>query len=372
MALDLLAVVPLLTWPALARQSGAPPSPLATGHPLPPLQRIRLHNCVVRRIREVLEREGYVEVPVPSFAPVTGCDGIVDAGLALDCGGDLAFPRQTGRPCLDEYLARGMDAAYCEGQRLRREPGGLTESRWIEVGRRDLALEGLCDLQERLLKDIALHVSADEIGGAHVTRLDWMARWEHPRLTYRDAIDVLRRHGFALAFGDELDREAQAALVRYCGSLPVHVTHFPESSPGFAARLDRSDPSIAERVDYVLPFAGATFSGGRCEADPKILRRRLLGGATHERLMACADELARRQWAAGNACATSAADLAARHRRALERALEGYLGIFEQGTVERAGFGLGVARLLQYLLALGSEADAIVHPATATLGAASD
>jgi asparaginyl-tRNA synthetase len=365
-ALDLLAVVPLLTWPALAKERGATPPPLAVGRPLPPLQRLRLHNCVVHRIRHFLEREGYVEIPVPTLTPATGSCEFVDSMFTVDYFGTLAFPRQTGQLYLEEFVARGMDAVYCEGQSLRKEGRvdgrHLTEFKLIEIEKRDMTLEALCDVQERLVKDVALHVSADEIGGAHVTRLDWMARWEHPRLTYREAIDLLRRHGFALSFGDPLDHEAEVALVRYCGNLPVHVTHFPESIKFFNMKLDRVDPSVVECVDYILPYAGETFGGSLREPDTGTLRRRLLGGSMYGHLMDRASEFAHQQWAAGLVEGESAPDLAARHCRGIEQAFASYLALFEEEPVERAGFGLGVARLLQFLTGLESVKDAVVFP----------
>jgi asparaginyl-tRNA synthetase len=363
--LDLTAA-PVTSWPSLSTRPLTDPPPLALGRPLPPLPRLRLHNRVVRRIRQFLEREGYVEIPVPTLTPAIGSCEIVDSMFTVDYFGTLAFPRQTGQLYLEEFVARGMDAVYCEGQSLRKEwkvdARHLTEFKLIEIEKRDMSLAALCDLQERLLKEVALHLSADEIGGAHVTRLDWMARWEHPRLTYREAIDLLRRHGFALSFGDDLSAEAEAALVRYCGNLPVHVTHFPEAIKFFNMKLDRADPSVVECVDYILPYAGETFGGSVREPDPAILRGRLHRGTMYTHLMDRASEFARQQWAAGLTEGINPPDLAARHCAGIEAAFAGYLGLFEEGPVERAGFGLGVARLLQYVTGLESVKDAIVFP----------
>ena len=163
--------------------------------------------------------------------------------FSLHYFGGLAFPRQTGPLFLEDVVVQGLDAVYCEGESLCKEPKvddrHLTEFKHIEIEKRDLSLTQLCDFQERLLKDVAGTLHADQIGGNNVTRLDRMLRQEHPRLTYREALAALNRRGFTVAFGDDLDQKAEASLIRYCGDLPVHVTHYPESLKFFNMKLDR-------------------------------------------------------------------------------------------------------------------------------------
>ena len=311
MALDSLSADPIATWPGLLRVSDAErPSP-ATGRPLPPLHRMRVHDRVVQRIRHFLEIEGFVEIPraVP------------------------ALSEQTGPFFLEALVARGMDAVYREAKSRHGngEGEGHDLAERIEIEKRDLGLDDLCGLQERLLKDVALHLSAEEIGGIHVTRLDWMARWEHPRVTYREAVALLRRHGFVLEFGDDLEQEAQAALVRYCGNLPVHVTHFPASAKPFHTKLDRRDPMLVESADYMLPHAGRTFGGLVKESEVAHVRQRL-------------------------------------PHQGLEPVVEKYLALLSDAPVRRGGFGLEVTRLLQFVMGVGSIEDAIVLPADAGCG----
>jgi asparaginyl-tRNA synthetase len=296
--------------------------------------------------------------------------------FSLDYFGSLAFPRQTGQLFLEDLVAQGWDAVYCEGESLRREhkvdSRHLTEFKLIEIEKRDLDLAGLCDLQEALVKDVAAQLHADQIGGRNVTRLDRMLALEHPRLTYREALRVLGRAGFSLSFGDDLDQAAEAALVRHGGDLPLHVTHYPESLKFFNMKIDRSDPEVVECVDYILPYAGETFGGSLREPDPGILRRRLVEGTMYGHLMNRAREFAQVRWAvegngvggdgAGGDAADGPEDLARRYQQRIADSFEHYVGLFADETVERAGFGLGVARLLQYFLGLESIKDACIFP----------
>ena len=243
------------------------------------LHRIEIHNRVVHRIREFLREQGYVEVPVPELTPATGSCEVVDSMFSMDYFGALAFPRQTGQLYLEEVVALGMNAVYCEGESLRKEwkldERHLTEFKLIEIERRDMSLDELCDFEERLLKDAASAVAEEHVGAANMARIDRMLRSPHPRITYCEAVDVLNARGLAVAFGDDLGRAEEAALIDHAGGLPIHVTHFPESLKFFNMKIDRGDPAVVECVDYILPLAGETFGGSLREPDVDILRRRL-------------------------------------------------------------------------------------------------
>jgi asparaginyl-tRNA synthetase len=333
----------------------------------PLLQRITTHNRVVRRIREFLHHEGYVEVPVPELTPATGSCEVVDSMFSLDYFGALAFPRQTGQLYLEEVVALGVDAVYCEGESLRKEwkldERHLTEFKLIEIERRDMSLDELCDFEERLLKDAAEAVTDEDVGAENMARIGGMLVAPHPRITYRDAVKALNARGFSPAFGDDLGRAEEAALIDYAGGLPVHVTHYPEGLKFFNMKIDRGDPAVVECVDYILPLAGETFGGSLREPDVDILRRRLHTGTMYGHLMNRAAEFARLRAAAEpEGRASGAPDVALVYQRGIEEAFESYLALFADEWTERAGFGLGVARLLQYLMGVPSIKDAVVFP----------
>jgi aspartyl/asparaginyl-tRNA synthetase len=312
-----------------------------------------------------------VEVPVPELTAATGSCGAVDSAFSLDYFGQPAFPRQTGQLYLEQLVADGLDAVYCEGESLRRERKldghHLTEFKLIEIEKRDMPLSELCDFQERVLKEVAGWLHADLIGGDNVTRLDRALHLEHPRLTYREVIRVLNRRGFTLEFGDDLDREAEASLTRYCDNLPVHVTHYPERLKFFNMKIDRTDPEVVECVDYILPFAGETFSGSVHESDHDLLRHRLETGPLYAHLMDQAQDFARRQVLTNSGDpkrvkSGEPGQMAERYRQGIRKAFDAYLSRFEHTHIERAGCGLGVARLLQFLLGLDSIKEGVVFP----------
>jgi asparaginyl-tRNA synthetase len=331
-------------------------------------QRIHVHNLVVEGIRSFLKKEGYVEIPVPELTPATGSCEVVDSMFSLDYFGALAFPRQTGQLYLEEVVARGFDAVYCEGESLRKEwkvdDRHLTEFKLIEIEKKGMTLDELCDFEEKLLKDSASVLTPEDVGERNVERTGRMLEREHPRITYREAIEVLRGLGFDRRFGDDLGRAEEAALIEHLGGLPVHVTHFPESLKFFNMKIERTDPEVVECVDYILPFSGETFGGSLREPDVEILRRRLYTGTMYGHLMNRAAEFARFRSLTDREGVPEGRgeELASRYQATIEGAFESYLTLFAECPTERAGFGLGVARLLQYFLGLPSIKEVVVFP----------
>ena len=322
----------------LSRAGGAATAYSTPGRLLPLERRIELRDRVIARIRRFLQSEGYAEAPSPGRAAAASAHGITSALLSLDSLGVRVSPSHARQFYLEEIVAAGADAVYY-----------LAESEQVEAAKRETSLGELCDFQEKMVKDAVAMLTADEIGGPNLTRVDRMTRAEHPRMTYREALAVLRGRGFGLDFGDELGMDAEAALTYYCGNLPVHITHFPKSLKPFNGKTDRADPTVVECVAYVFPFAGETFGGSLWEPDIEILRRRLYSGTLYAHLMDRARERETR---------SSPEELTGRCQRAVRAAFEGYLSPFAGARTESAGVSLAVGRLLQYFMGVDCAARA--------------
>jgi aspartyl/asparaginyl-tRNA synthetase len=282
------------------------------GRPLPLARRLAVHNRVASRIRAFMTERRFNEVPVPAISAATGsCEA-------------------TARFYLDSMIARGFPAVWCETDTLP-QPGEPLDQRLagfkrVEAEMRDLDLDQLCRLQEDLLRSVAADLSADLLGGRQVTRLDRMITLEHPRLTYREALSILNDRGWSLSFGEELPPEAEASLCRYCGNLPVMVTNLPATCRFFTTRMNDQDPETTLSVDYILPYGGQTFDGAVRETDPARMKGRI-------------DRDPRPNASFGS-----------------------YLELFAAKPLPRAGFGLGLASLLQHLMGLEHIEDAVIHP----------
>lgn len=108
---------------------------------------------------------------------------------------------------------------------------------------------------ETTLNAAAASLDADLIGGANVTRLDQSIGCAHVRLPYRRALRIVNGRGWALPLGEEIPREAQATLIRFCGLRPVQLLMLPgQPRP---ARFDLDDAGSPSRtVCALLPLAG--------------------------------------------------------------------------------------------------------------------
>jgi len=261
---------------ATAGPSGQPPvrqSAMfdAPGRPRPLARRLAIHNHVVRSIRGFFEDRLFHEIPVTAMAD------------------------HPARSQLDGMLLSGFPNVWCESEILpargKREPRHLRGFKLMEAAGRDLSLDDLTDLQENLLKAVAFNLGADLLGGRDVTRLDRMLKVSHPRITYRQALEILGSRGWSIPFGEDLNPEAEATLTRFCGNLPYMVTHLPADQAGPAAE------EVAVKVTYILPYSGITMEGS-----------------------------------------------------------------VRPGGSPRAGFSLGLAHLLQYLMGLGSVMDTLIDP----------
>lgn len=340
----------------------------APGRPRPLARRLAIHNRVAEIIGRYMIDNGMSKIPVPPISAVTGTCEAVDTTFNLDHCGDLAFPTQTAQMHLDGMIAQGFPAVWSEIESLRREwkvdERHLTSFRLIEAEVKDLDLTGLCELQEDLLKHVAANLSADLLGGRHVTRLDRMITVEHPRVTYREALDILNSRGWSMPFGEDLHRDAEASLVRYCGNLPVLVTHLPAELKLFSTRRTAGDESITESVEYILPYAGETFDGGVRESDAGVLETRLRESDLNRQLRKQAERFATMRLAL-RPLNEQGPDLKAMTRsfeQGIQGAFDRYLDPFRGRQIQRAGFGFGIARLLQYLMGLESIKDAIIEP----------
>ena len=222
----------------------------APGRPRPLARRLAIHNRVVQTIRLFFEDRSFHEIPVTSMAD------------------------HPARIQLDGMVLSGFPNVWCESEILpgrgRREPRHLRGFKLMEASGRDLSLDDLTDLQEDLLKAVALNLGADLLGGRDVTRLDRILHVSHPRIAYRQALDILESRGCSIPFGGELPPEAEATLSRFCGNLPFMVTHLPAGLDDGLALVDPDDEAATLSSTYILPYSGITMKGRVRAGDPPI------------------------------------------------------------------------------------------------------
>ena len=196
-------------------------------------------------------------------------------------------------------------------------------------------------------------VAAIESGVTEASRLRTLAdavAQPFGRVSYSKALEranVARasRGERELLWGEDLRPADEAAVVGddTGSSRPTFVMRFPTAIKFFNMRVDPLDSLTVLSADLILPTAGETVGAAVRESDYDSLLRRL-----HDFSM----------WEALRARGVDAA-----------RAFAPYLALIETGaTPPHAGYGLGLDRLLQYIIGVSDIRSASVTYRLATGG----
>jgi len=199
-----------------------------------------------------------------------------------------------------------------------RTPRHLTEYLHLEV---ELAWCDLGQLEEFIERMIATSVA--DVAGRRAKELKELGRAPEelakirapfPRITYAEALERLRTKGFDLAWGADL-RTAEEAALTMEEPTPIFVTHFPRELKAFYMLQSPADPKTVEAADLLAPEGYGEIVGASCR---ETSVEKLV-----ERLKAAGADPAEYDW---------------------------YLDLRRHGSVPHAGFGLGVERVLRWML----------------------
>src|SRR5439155_22808513 len=96
-----------------------------------------------------------------------------------------------------------------------------------------------------------------------------------PRITYTEALAILGRKGFSVAWGDDLGGDEETALAQEFDR-PVMVHRYPAASKAFYMKADPADPRLALCVDVLAPEGyGEIIGGGQREDDAAVLETKI-------------------------------------------------------------------------------------------------
>ena len=164
-----------------------------------------------------------------------------------------------------------------------------------------------------------------------VARLETVVREPFQRLTYTEAVELLRAPGaqgkfsVKVEWGDDLGSEHERYITEQVFKKPVIVTNYPKGIKAFYMKLDE-DGRTVRAMDVLVPKIGELMGGSQREDDLGRLQQRM------------------------------------REMNVPEPPLSWYLDLRRYGSVPHAGFGLGFERLVLYLTGLENIRDAIPFP----------
>ena len=265
-----------------------------------------------------------------------------------------------------EVLDYNIDAVWTIGRSYRNEPRAgdgrhLSEFALLEYEKRNIGLEELLKIQSEILQvAIKIGMNSPIISNTQYKQLKTYLDKQLNTITYTQALELLKDQRITLEWGDDFDSEIEQELCKLCDG-PVQVTHYPESIKFFNMyRSTRGDLQKAmsieeyneqrftvECVDYLLPRAGETFGGSRREENYGTLVTKL----RESRMFAQMVELRAKHH---NTTITP------KIKEDAWQPFDSYMELFNpikhpgRRNVMRSGFGLGMGRLIQFILGVES------------------
>ena len=244
-----------------------------------------------------------------------------------------------------ETYAQAFGNVYTFGPTFRAENSNTTrhtaEFWMLEPEMAFADLEDDMDLAEDMLKYVINYVmeNAPEemnffnsfVDKGLIDRLTNVATSEFARITYTDAIEILKKHNdkfeFKVSWGIDLQTEHERYLTEKVYKRPVFVTDYPKDIKAFYMKQNPDGKTVAA-VDCLVPGIGEIIGGSQREDD-------------YEKLATRMEELGMKTEDYGF-----------------------YMDLRKYGSTRHAGFGLGFERCIMYLTGMGNIRDVIPFPRT--------
>lgn len=292
---------------------------------------LRIRNEIIKALRDYLEAEGFLccDTPILTPASVEGTTTL----FPVDYFGEEVYLTQSGQ-LYNEALCAAVRKTYCFGPTFRAEKSKtrrhLTEFWMLEPEIAFLDLNGTMDLMEDMICYLINHILEKrkpelETLERDISKLEAIKK-PFPRITYREAIAILKEAKMLVEFGDELGGDEETVISQKF-SAPVMIHRFPAKIKAFYMKRAPEDPELVLGVDMIAPEGyGEIIGGGQREENLSTLERQL-------------DEF-----------------------KLPHAAYSWYLDLRRFGSFPHSGFGLGLERTVAWICGLKHVRESIPFP----------
>jgi asparaginyl-tRNA synthetase len=297
-----------------------------------PWHTLRVRDAVIFAIRDLLRQRGFVCLDSPILTRAVGEEaGSLFETEYFDLG--TATLAQTGQLYV-EAGAMAFGKVYCFGPTFRAEKSKtrrhLTEFWMLEPEVAWYDWQDNMALQEGLVSDVVQRVLTENRHDLEALDRDISVlervRPPFPRLSYDDAVDLLRAKGSAIEWGEDFGGDEQTMLTESFDR-PVFVHSFPKRIKAFYMKEHPERPEVVLCNDLFAPEGYGEIIGGSQREDD------------YDRLVARIRE----------------------EGLPLE-AYGWYLDLRRYGSVPHSGFGLGLERTVAWICGLAHAREAIPFP----------
>lgn len=293
---------------------------------------LRIRSHLIQEAQAYLNREGFVLFDAPILTP-TSCEGTSTLFETDYFYGEKAYLSQSGQ-LYAEAGAMAFGKVYTLGPTFRAEKSKtrrhLTEFWMLEPEMAFAELEDILLLAEDLVTHLVHSVLTNrseelKVLDRDLTKLQSVVQ-PFPRITYEEALDLLREKGISHQWGDDFGA-SQDTIISEQFDRPVMITHYPLQTKAFYMKSDPRKPDLALCVDVLAPEGyGEIIGGSQREDDYHKLLERLV-----------------------------------QHNLPRE-SFEWYLDLRRYGSVPHSGFGLGIERTIGWICGINHLREAIPFP----------
>lgn len=157
------------------------------------------------------------------------------------------------------------------------------------------------------------------------------------RITYKEAImilnELLKKHKISskltkksILYGEDLNKEQEKLLVEHFEKIPVFIIEYPKSIKPFYMRQNLNEPSLVDNFDLLVPDVGEIIGGSLREFRNDLLMQSI------------------------------------KNNNLNIRDFEYYLETKKFGAMRMGGFGIGLERLIQFMLNIDNIRDTCAFP----------
>lgn len=294
---------------------------------------LKIRDEVFRATREYLRNEGFYETTCPMFVSTMGEEGA--ELFEVEYFGKKMYMTQTSQMHLEPQLF-AMEKVFILAPSFRAEKSRtrkhVTEFWHLEV--EEAWCDHECNLkrQEELISYMCHAVAENRSLELKELEIDFerllAVNPPFDRMTYDEAITFCQQAGLDIKWGEDIRTEAEDILTRDSDNF-LFVEFYPKEIKSFYMKHNPADPRTYKNSDLLAPRGfGEVIGGSERETDAQLLI---------DNLLRIGDDPEKYKW---------------------------YIDIRRYGSVQHSGFGVGMDRMITWMLNLEHIRDSIPFPRT--------
>lgn len=293
---------------------------------------LRIRHEIIKAVRDYFDSNGFTLVDCPIFTPAA-CEGTTTLFEVDYFEDEKVYLTQSGQ-LYNEATAAAFGKTYCFGPTFRAEKSKtrrhLTEFWMVEPEMAYATLEDVKRVAEELVVFMVgrvLENKQTELAALErdISKLEAI-KAPFPRISYDEAVDVLKRKGSEIEWGGDFGGTDETLLSEEYDR-PVMVDRYPSTVKAFYFQPAPERPEVALGVDVLASEGyGEIIGGGQRIHDYDLLLQRI------------------------------------KDHNLPPEAFEWYLDLRRFGSVPHGGFGMGIERAVAWICGLEHIRETIAFP----------